>query len=400
MRAAGGPGRRRRRAAGAAGGSCSSCLLVLLLLIAVWGAFSYVAFASGVHAANDRLPRRAEAALTEQDGLLLSNPTHILVLGTDHAKTNERSGLQHSDSMIVLRTDPEHHRLYYLSILRDLRVEIPGYGTQKINAAFQIGGAALAIRTVRAVTGLPINHVVTVDFADFQTLIDELGGITVDVPAPILSNKFDCPYPPARCASWPGWRFPKGEQELDGRRALVYSRIRENRLNPADSDASRAGRQQQVVQAITSKISSPGTLVKMPFMGGDLLKPVATDLSPWQLLQLGWVKFRAGTTIHCRLGGVPSGGYILRDEEAANVLLMVEGKAAVQPPLKGNLYGSGCSDAVLEGRLAGVSLRLPPSSARPSWTIRPSSCSHSTRCRPGPSASSPSRSPWSRSPSP
>jgi LCP family protein required for cell wall assembly len=252
--------------------------------------------------------------------------------------------------MIVLRTDPEHHRLYYLSILRDLRVEIPGYGTQKINAAFQIGGPALAIRTVRAVTGLPINHVVTVDFADFQALIDELGGITVDVPAPILSNKFDCPYKPARCASWPGWRFPKGEQTLDGRRALVYSRIRENRLNPADSDASRAGRQQQVVQAITGKISSPGTLIKMPFMGDDLLKPVATDLSPWQLLQLGWVKFRAGTTIHCRLGGIPSGGYILRDEEAANVLLMVEGKAAVQPPLRGNLYGSGCSDSVLRAR--------------------------------------------------
>jgi polyisoprenyl-teichoic acid--peptidoglycan teichoic acid transferase len=249
--------------------------------------------------------------------------------------------------MMVLRTDPDHHRLYYLSILRDLRVEIPGYGTQKINAAFQFGGPALAIRTVRSVTGLPINHVVMVDFADFQRLIDDLGGITVNVPAPILSNKFDCPYPQRRCATWQGWRFAKGEHKLDGRRALVYSRIRENQLNPSDSDASRAGRQQQVVQAIMSKASSPGTLFKMPWMGDDMMRPVATDLSPWQLLQLGWVKFRAGTTIHCRLGGVPSGGYILRDEEAASVLLMVEGKSAVQPPRPGNLYGSGCSDRVL-----------------------------------------------------
>jgi len=342
-----GPGPKRRRRRWGWGRIVLVGVIVFLLLIAVWGALSYVAFAKGVHSANDRLPKRARAALVKQDGLLLSNPTHILVLGTDHAKTNERSELRHSDSMIVIRTDPKHHRLYYLSILRDLRVEIPGYGTQKINAAFQFGGARLAIRTVRSVTGLPINHVVMVDFADFQKLIDDIGGITVDVPAPLLSNKFDCPYPPRRCASWPGWRFRKGKQKMNGLRALVYSRIRENQLNPKDSDASRAGRQQQVVQAISSKVSGPGTLIKMPFVGDDLLKPVATDLSPWQLLQLGWVKFRAGKTIHCRLGGIPSGGYILRDEEAANVLLMVEGKSAVQPPAPGNLYGSGCSDRVL-----------------------------------------------------
>ena len=316
--------------------------LVLLLLIA-WGVASYLAFSSGVHAANDRLPRRAKRALVPQDGLLLSHPTQILIMGTDHARTKARRGLRHSDSLIVLRTDPEHHRLTYLSILRDLRVEIPGVGTEKINAASQFGGPALAIRTVRSVTGLPINHVVMVDFADFSELIDDLGGITVDVPKPILSNKFDCPFPPARCARWEGWRFRKGKQHMDGHRALVYSRIRENRLDPRDSDASRASHQQQVVQAISAKITGPRTLIRLPFMGGDVMKPVATDLSPWQLLQLGWIKFRAGHTLHCRLGGVPSGGYILPDEEFPKVLLMVAGKSAAQPPLPGSLYGSGCS---------------------------------------------------------
>ena len=107
------------------------------------------------------------------------------------------------------------------------------------------------------------------------------------------------------------WRFEKGTQTMNGKRALVYSRIRENQLDAGDSDASRAGMQQQVVQAIMDKASGPGTLFAMPWMGDDLMKPVATDLSPWQVLQLGWVKFRAGTTVHCRLGGVPSGGYIL-----------------------------------------------------------------------------------------
>jgi LCP family protein required for cell wall assembly len=346
-----GPGPKRRRRRWGWGRIALVGVLTLLLLFVVWGVASYVAFAKGVHEANDRLPKKAKAALVKQDGLLLSHPTHILVLGTDHARTNEREGLRHSDSMIVLRTDPKHHRLTYLSILRDLRVEIPGYGTQKINAAYQFGGPALAIRTVRAVTGLPINHVVLVDFADFKELIDALGGITVDVPAPILSNRFECPFKtPAQCQRWRGWRFAKGKQHMDGRRALVYSRIRENQLDSKDSDASRAGRQQQVVQAITSRITGPGTLIELPFVGGDLMKPTATDLSPWQLLQLGWVKFRAGKTLHCRLGGTPAGGYILRDEEASTVLLMVEGKSAPQPPVRGNLYGSGCSDSVLEAR--------------------------------------------------
>jgi LCP family protein required for cell wall assembly len=65
---------------------------------------------------------------------------------------------------MLLRTDPGKRRLAYLSIPRDLQVEIPGVGTSKINAAFQSGGPALALRTVKALTGLPVNHVVFVDF--------------------------------------------------------------------------------------------------------------------------------------------------------------------------------------------------------------------------------------------
>ena len=324
-------------------------LLVLFLLVIVWGVASYLSFRSGVAAANDRLDRRTQRALVPQSGLLLSKPTHILVMGTDHARTGGRRGLRHSDSIMVIRTDPDHHRLYYLSILRDLRVEVPGHGTQKINAAFQFGGPSLAVRTVRAVTGLPINHVIIVDFADFRDLIDELGGITVDVPRPILSNKFDCPYPRARCGRWPGWRFRKGKQKMDGRRALVYSRIRENRLNPADSDASRAGRQQQVVQAVSDKLTSPWTLLKLPFIGDDVPKPLATDMSAGQLIQFGWVKFRAGTTFHCRLGGEPAGGYIVQNEDSVKVLLMVKGRSAPQPPPPGNLFGSGCSRRLVLG---------------------------------------------------
>ena len=95
-------------------------------------------------------------------------PSDILLLGTDHMNTDQRVTDFHSDSIILLRTDPSRHRLVYLSIPRDLRVSIPGHGEDKVNAAMQIGGAALAIRTVHDFTGLPVNHVLIIDFSQFE----------------------------------------------------------------------------------------------------------------------------------------------------------------------------------------------------------------------------------------
>ena len=321
--------------------------LVVLLLIA-WAVASYFALASGVDEANARLPARTGSALNTQNGLLLSRASNILLLGTDESRHVSRQGFRRSDSIMLVRSDPKRHRVAYLSIPRDLRVDIPGRGNDKINSAFQIGGAPLAIRTVRRVTGLPIHHVVIVNFNDFSKVIDEMGGVTVDVPNPILSNRFDCPYSAGRCESWEGWRFEKGPQKMDGKRALVYSRIRENRLNPAESDITRGERQQRVVNAMTSELTSFGTLARMPFIGDTLLAPLATDLSPGELLQLGWVKFRAGgRALHCRLGGVPTniggGSYIVGGEENRNVIAMVVGASAPQPPYpRSNPFAPGC----------------------------------------------------------
>jgi polyisoprenyl-teichoic acid--peptidoglycan teichoic acid transferase len=310
-------------------------------LILIWGIASWFSFRSGVLAANKRLPKSVKAALVHQDGLLLSHSSNILLLGTDSAKS--RPGNRHSDSIMIVHTDPDKHRIVYLSIMRDLRVEVPGYGTQKINAAYQFGGPRLAIRTIRSVTGIPINHIALVDFAQFRKLIDDLGGVTIDVPKKIRSNKFDCPFKTqAQCDRWQGWRFAKGSQHMDGQRALVYSRIRENLLDPSESDATRAARQQQVIQAIGNKLTGFSTLAQMPFIGGDLVRPIATDLSAGQLVQLGWVKFRGGT-LRCRLGGTADGsGYIIADEESRAVIQMVLGHSAPQPPLPHSLYGSGC----------------------------------------------------------
>ena len=158
-------------------------VIVLFLVFVFWVVAGYLSFRSGVKDANKRLPEAARLALVPDNGMILSHPTDILLLGTDHSLNASRASDQHSDSMQILRTDPKHHKLIYLSIPRDLRVpDIPGHGPDKINAAFQIGGARLAERTVHEYTGLPINHVVVVNFHSFSKLIDKLGGVDINVP--------------------------------------------------------------------------------------------------------------------------------------------------------------------------------------------------------------------------
>src|SRR5919202_1202081 len=230
-------------------------LVALLVLFIVWSVAGYLSFSGGVSKANKRVRPATKAALDSQNGLLLSHSTDILLLGTDHSNTNARASDQHSDSIMLLRTDPSHHRIVYLG--------------------------------------------------SFKQLIDDVGGVTIDVPENILSNRFDCPYASqARCGRWPGWRFQKGKQHMNGQRALVYSRIRENRLNPSESDVTRAERQQRVVQATLHKLSSFSTFLSAPFKAGKYVRPVSTDLSAWQLVQLGWVYKRASASraYHCRLG--------------------------------------------------------------------------------------------------
>jgi LCP family protein required for cell wall assembly len=325
-------------------------LIGVILLFLVWAVLGYLAFRSGIKDANKRLDPLAARGLTPQKGLLLSNASNILVLGAD-AGSKSRQGTQgRSDTIILIRTDPDNHKIALLSIPRDLRVEIPRHGTQKINAAYAFGGPTLAVKTVERVTGLQMNHVVVVDFSTFGEVVDALGGVTINVPHPILSNKFECPRrTQAQCARWPGWRFRKGPQTMDGRRALIYSRIRENKLDPSESDFTRGERQQAVIQAMADKTTSFSTFLKAPFIGDDLVRPLATDLSAGQILQLGWVKRRTPSSgwLRCRLGGtiadIGGASYVIGSEENVSVIAMVTGKSAPQPPLPGSgPFGPGC----------------------------------------------------------
>jgi LCP family protein required for cell wall assembly len=342
-----GPGPIKQRKKWSRGRRIGIAALVILLLIVIWAVASYLSFRSGVEAANKRLPAGTAEALDHQNSLILSTPTDILLLGTDHANQPGHE-TQHSDSIMLIRTDPSLHRVVYLSIPRDLRAAVPGVGDTRINAAMQSGGPPLAIKTIRSYTGLPVNHVIIVDFSQFKDVIDAVGGITVDVPERIVS-KFDCPLKTnAECDRWKGWRFAKGPQHMSGKRALIYSRVRKNLLNPADTDITRTEHQQDVLRALLRKLTSFSTLVKLPFIGGTLAKPLATDLSALQFMQIGWI-YKRGHELHCRLGGtpetLPDGESVIVGEgdDKERVILTVLGKTAPLPPRPGEeRYGAGC----------------------------------------------------------
>lgn len=337
--------RRRLRIGLLAGG----IVLGAIVFLVAWGIAGFLVFQGGVSDAGKRIDAPTKSELSGAGGALFSHATTILLIGTDHSDTGGRGGDRHADSIMLVRTDPKHHRIAYLSIPRDLYVEIPAHGRSKINAAYQIGGPALQLRTIKQFTGLPVDHVSLVDFGSFRDLIDAVGGVTVDNPSAILSNRFDCPYTAARCASWKGWSFAKGRIHLDGRRALAYSRVRENRLDDADNDFTRSARQQQVVNAVGSSLASVSTFFRLPFIGDSLLKPLASDLSAWQILQLGWVRLRSsgGKALHCRLGGdtstVGGASVILPSELNRQTVLMFTGASAPQPPPPGGTYQPGCT---------------------------------------------------------
>jgi hypothetical protein len=134
---------------------------------------------------------------------------------------------------------------------------------------------------------------------------------------------------------------------MNGRRALVYSRVRTNQLDPSDTDITRGNRQQIVADAVGNEIASLGTFLRLPFMGDTLAAPLATDLSAWELAQLGWVRFRSSSSLRCRLGGEPSslGGesVLVGSEDNVAVISMWLGRSAPLPPPKGTLYGAGCT---------------------------------------------------------
>lgn len=155
----------------------------------------------------------------------VGKPQTIMIAGSDRRYGDKKKGLKpRSDTIILARVDPDKG-IALLSLPRDLKVNIPGHGTDKINVAYTLGGPRLAIKTVKAVTGLEINHYIDVNFRGFQQAIDEIGCVYVDVDRRYFNDNSGLGYGQQYAAI----NVRPGYQKMCGRRALEYVRYRQDR---------------------------------------------------------------------------------------------------------------------------------------------------------------------------
>jgi LCP family protein required for cell wall assembly len=264
-------------------------LLGVAIAVVAWLLLSLVLFVVSAQVEQSKLPASAKAALSPGPNMLTSTST-VLIVGTDQrpkgskepgANTNDTGS--RSDTLMLWRIGGGTSRR--LSIPRDTVVDIPGHGTNKINAAYAIGGPALTIRTVEAFTrkaGVPvkINHVIVVNLAAFPQFIDAIGGIDIktdqvcsDISGGVRNGGFSLNLSP-------------GVHHLDGRDALTLARTRENKCNPNENDLTRVRRQQEILNAVKSKLLSVGTFFRLPWASWDAPEVLRTDMGGFTLLSL------------------------------------------------------------------------------------------------------------------
>jgi polyisoprenyl-teichoic acid--peptidoglycan teichoic acid transferase len=168
------------------------------------------------------------------------DPQTIMVIGSDkRAKTarDAEEGHGRSDTVMLVRLDPDKEATAIMSLPRDLKVEIPGHGTDKLNAAYTLGGPRLTLRTVKAFTGLSINHVVNVNFGGFREAVNAVGCVYMDIDRRYFNDNSN----PADQYATIDVR--QGYQRLCGQDALDYVRYRHE-----DNDLVRAARQQEFLR--------------------------------------------------------------------------------------------------------------------------------------------------------
>ena len=216
-------------------------------------------------------------------GYPLWSPNNVLVLGSDQRTADTRepgaqTGVGRSDSIMLMRVGGGANSR--LSIARDTIVDVPGFGRQKINAAFALGGTALAVRTVESYTGVDVNHVVVVSFEDFPALIDAMGGITYRGGCVVsrINGGF-------RNGGYT-LRLRAGKTHIDGRQALALARTRKNLCAKNESDLTRARRQQKVIGAMRRRLLSLGAFVRLPLISWHVPAALRTDMSGPTLLGL------------------------------------------------------------------------------------------------------------------
>ena len=215
----------------------------------------------------------------------------MLVMGIDYRDWEAGEGAPRSDSMMVVTFDPITGQGGFLSIPRDLWVEIPGFGHNRINTAYMFGeasqlpggGPALAMQTVENLIGVPIQYYAVIDFHTFEQFIDEIGGIDVLVREEMRI---------APIGAETSIALEAKPYHFNGAESLAYARVRKG----AGDDFGRAERQQQVILAVIDRIVGfdmlPGLIARAPALYQEMATGVRTNLSLDQMISLAWSALR------------------------------------------------------------------------------------------------------------
>lgn len=255
----------------------------LLAAVVGWLLLSLVLFLVSSHV-NRIAPPSNVAGELESAGPLLTSANNVLVLGSDKRQEDskepgaEPNGPSRSDTIMLIRTGGGHAAR--LSVPRDTVIEIPGHGLQKINAAYAFGGPAESISVIRHFLGVPINHVVVVNFESFPALIDAMGGVTYTGGC-VVSNLDG--------GSADGGftlRLTAGTHHLDGREALALARTRENLCEPDETDINREEHQQALFEDMQSQLLSPSSFLRLPLIAWNAPPTIISDMSGPELLEL------------------------------------------------------------------------------------------------------------------
>jgi LCP family protein required for cell wall assembly len=239
------------------------CVILVLVLCAGGAAAAYL------YNINKNLQSGVDSSLlgilTPTDSA--QDPFYMLLMGVDGSadRVAEYGEDFRSDSIMLVRVDPQSNQATLVSIPRDTQIELGEYGTQKINAAHFFGGAALSVETVSELAGVPISHYAEINFDGFKAVIDALGGVEVDVPMEIDDAEA-------------GGHLDAGVQTLSGEQALILCRSRHAYDDYGNGDEYRAANQRVVLSAIAQKILSSDVATLTQTLTA-LSQYVTTDLS-------------------------------------------------------------------------------------------------------------------------
>jgi LCP family protein required for cell wall assembly len=209
-------------------------------------------------------------------------PRDIVLMGID-ARPGQ-GYLTRADSVMLLNITPGKMKVSLLSIPRDVFIQVPDMGEQRINTINMLGeytlegttGPKLMKASLKESFGVNVENYVRLDFNGLIDLVDAVGGVDINVPKLIIDYEY-----PTKEGGITTIRFEPGLQHMDGERALEYARTRH-----ADGDYQRAARQQQVVDAIIKKLSDPRQVVRWPLIARAIHSHVDTDLSTWDMVRL------------------------------------------------------------------------------------------------------------------